>query len=70
GKLKGNSKPVSRANSIIAPEMKEKILLGQRRTLIKMKLLGGIHQTLIIAILTMLQKLLKSTMMVQKISKI
>lgn len=35
-----------------------------------MKLLVGIHQTLIIAILTLLQKLLKSTLMVQRISNI
>ncbi|MGE7980470.1 hypothetical protein [Psychrobacillus sp. NPDC093200] len=62
-----NSKPVSGAKSIITPEMKEKILLGQRKNPNKN---GGIHQTLIIAILTMLQKLLKSILMVQKISNI
>ncbi|WP_375106219.1 hypothetical protein AB9L15_06295 [Lysinibacillus fusiformis] len=65
-----NSKPVSGDNSIITPEMKEKILLGQRKNPNKNEIIGGIHQPLIIAILTMLQKLLKSTLMVQKISNI
>ncbi|MFP7473443.1 EndoU domain-containing protein [Niallia taxi] len=36
-----NSKPVSGAKSIITPEMKEKILLGQRKNPNKNEIIGG-----------------------------